>query len=152
MAPFLLFLWTARFSHNSLLLRLQPLSIRLSVTRWDCWTYYSTTTAPQTPNPLTCWVHTRFLQLQFFVFIIAFKYLFMFALDYWVGPCGTTYGTDAIACQLYYNTANLKKKKKNTQQENKRRKKERTEFQTKDHTRKCKIRCSREEHEREYLS
>jgi hypothetical protein len=36
----------------------------------------------------------------------------MFALDYWVGPCGTTYGTDAIACQLYYNTANLKKKKK----------------------------------------
>lgn len=38
----------------------------------------------------------------------------MFALDYWVGPCGTTYGTDAIACQLYYNTANLKKKKKKT--------------------------------------
>jgi hypothetical protein len=45
-----------------------------------------------------------------------------------------------------------KTKKKNTQQENKRRKKERTEFQTKDHTPKCKIRCSREEHEREYLS
>jgi hypothetical protein len=40
----------------------------------------------------------------------------MFALDYWVGPCGTTYGTDAIACQLYYNTAikkKLKEKKKN---------------------------------------
>jgi hypothetical protein len=29
----------------------------------------------------------------------------MFALDYWVGPCGITYGKDAIACQLCYNTA-----------------------------------------------
>jgi hypothetical protein len=78
----------------------------------------------------------------------------MFALDYWVGPCGTTYGMDAIACQLYYNTEFLKKnlKKKEKQPPSRRRKKARTESQTKDHTRKCKIRCSREEHEREDLS